>query len=74
MTVDSVSGTAGCHQIECAEPSPSECVKTASVYTPLSGAEGFILRKNGGNIEQLTTITVTAAQCRQTSPLLDTRD
>jgi len=57
MTVDSASGTAGCHQIECAEPSPSECVNTASVYTPSSPAEGSIFRKKGGNIEDLASIT-----------------
>ena len=74
MTVDSASGTAGYHQIECAEPSLPECVKTASVYTPLSGAEGSIFRKNGGNIEQLATIAVTSARPRQTHPLLDTGD
>ena len=57
MTVDSASGTAGCHQIECAEPSPSECMNTASVYAPSSAAEGSILRRNGGNIEDLVSIT-----------------
>jgi len=58
MTVDSASGTTGCHQIECAEPSPSECVKIASVYTPLLAAEGSTFRKNGGNIEHPETVTV----------------
>ena len=61
MTVDFARGTVGCHQIECAEPSPSECVKTASVYAPLSSEGGSIFRRNGGNIEQPGAITVNVA-------------
>ena len=57
MTVDSAGGTAGCHQIECAEPSPSECVKIASVYARSSAAEESISRRNGGRVEDLVVIT-----------------
>jgi hypothetical protein len=56
--VDSTSGTAGCHQIECAVPSPSECMNEASVYVPLSSAEGLSFRKNGGSAEDLESIAV----------------
>lgn len=73
MTVDSANGTAESHQIECAEPSPSECVKTASVYTPFSVAEESIFRKNGGNIEHPATITVTA-QRRRINPVASSED
>jgi hypothetical protein len=74
MTVDSARGTAGCHQIECAEPSPSECVKIASAYVPLSSTAGSILRKNGGSIGDPATITCwcTAALRPQINSVTDT--